>query len=82
MMFDKMKIDATITMEYENSKDADIALKSLEIENKGYIESKKEDNILHFCLKGNSIRTFLATSDDLIFSEILVEKMLESASSE
>ncbi|RBQ22356.1 hypothetical protein ALNOE001_20990 [Candidatus Methanobinarius endosymbioticus] len=81
-MFDNMKIDAVITMEYENSKDADISLKSLDIDNKGYIESKKEYNIIHFSLKENSLRTFLSTADDLIFSEILVEKVIESASSE
>lgn len=80
MMFDRMKIDATITMEYKNFEDADISLKSLEIENKGYIESKKEYSILHFSLKGNSISTFLTTADNLIFSEILVEKVIESAS--
>ncbi|MBZ9571225.1 hypothetical protein KQY27_06680 [Methanobrevibacter sp. TMH8] len=76
-----MKIEAEIKMEYENSKDADISLKSLEAENKGYVKSKKENNILTFSLKSDSLSTFLATADDLIFSEILVEKVLESVSS-
>ena len=80
-MFEIMKIEATIKMEYKNSKDADISFQSLEVENKGYIESTKEDNILKFSWKGDSLNTFLATADDLIFSEILVEKVLESASS-
>lgn len=81
-MFDMMKINATITLEYENSKNANISLKSLKIENKGYVESEKEDNVLHFSLKGTSLSTFLATADDLIFSEILVEKVIESASTD
>jgi len=80
-MFETMKIEATIEMEYKNSKDADISFQSLEVENKGYIESTKEDNVLKFSWKGDSLNTFLATADDLIFSEILVEKVLESASS-
>jgi len=80
-MFDKMKIEATIEMKYKNSKDADISFQSLEVENKGYVESSKENNILKFSWKGNSLPTLLATADDLIFSEILVEKVLESTSS-
>ena len=80
-MFETMKIEATIKMEYKNSKDADISFQSLEVENKGYIDSKKEENILNFSWKGESLNTFLATADDLIFSEILVEKVLDSASS-
>ncbi|MPL58142.1 hypothetical protein SDC9_03673 [bioreactor metagenome] len=80
-MFDKMKIDAKIEIEYKNSKDANISLKSLDVENKGYVESEKEENILTFKLKSKSLSNFLATADDLIFSEILVEKIIESASS-
>lgn len=80
-MFDKMKIEAIIEIEYKNSKDADISFQSLEVENKGYVESKKENNILKFSWNGTSLPTFLATADDLIFSEILIEKVLESASS-
>jgi hypothetical protein len=80
-MFETMKIEATIEMEYKNSKDADISFQSLEVENKGYIESEKEGNILKFTWKGESLNTFLATADDLIFSEILVEKVLDSTSS-
>ncbi|MCL2115455.1 MAG: hypothetical protein FWH29_04465 [Methanobrevibacter sp.] len=76
-----MKIEAKIQIEYKNSKDADISFQSLEIENKGYIESYKRENIVNFKVNSDSLSTFLATVDDLIFSEILVEKILESASS-
>jgi hypothetical protein len=76
-----MKIEAKIQLEYKDSKDADISFQSLEIENKGFIESNKRDNVLDFKLSSNSLSTFLATVDDLIFSEILVEKILESTSS-
>jgi hypothetical protein len=72
-----MKIEATIKIEYKNSKHATISSQALEVENKGFVESSKEDNLLKFSLKYNSLPTFLATADDLIFSEILVEKILE-----
>lgn len=75
-----MQINCEIQIEYENSKDADISFQSLEVENKGYIESNKYENILTYSLNSGSLSTFLATVDDLIFSEILVEKVLESAS--
>ena len=76
-----MKIEAIIQMEYENSKEAQISFQSLEVENKGFLKSELEGNILKFSLEGESLQTFLATADDLIFSEILVEKVLESSSS-
>lgn len=76
-----MKIEAKIQIEYKDSNYADISFQSLEIENKGYLESNKKDNILNFKFDSYSLSTFLATVDDLIFSEILVEKVLESASS-
>ena len=76
-----MKIEAIIQMEYENSKDGEISFQSLEVENEGFLKSELEGNILKFSLEGESLQTFLATADDLIFSEILVEKVLESSSS-
>ncbi|KZX17274.1 hypothetical protein MBCUT_03210 [Methanobrevibacter cuticularis] len=75
-----MKIDAKIQIEYGNSKDADISFQSLEVENKGFIKSNKEENILNYNLSAESLSTFLSTVDDLIFSEILVEKVLKSTS--
>ncbi|MCL2156837.1 MAG: hypothetical protein FWH54_02315 [Methanobrevibacter sp.] len=76
-----MKIEANIQIEYKDSKDADISFQSLEIENKGFIKSEKKDKVLNFKVNSDSLSTFLATVDDLIFSEILVEKILKSASS-
>ncbi|MDR2966867.1 MAG: hypothetical protein LBU74_02835 [Methanobacteriaceae archaeon] len=76
-----MKVEAKIQIEYKDSKDADISFQSLKIENKGYIESDRKDNLLNFKIYSDSLSTFLATVDDLIFSERLVEKILETASS-
>jgi hypothetical protein len=74
-----MKIDAEIQIEYRNSEDANISFQSLEVENKGYIESEIKENILNYSLSSESLSTFLATADDLISSEILVENVLKSA---
>lgn len=76
-----MRIEAKIQIEYKDSKNADISFQSLGVENKGYVESNIRDNVLNFKVDSDSLSTFLATVDDLIFSEILVEKVLKSASS-
>lgn len=73
-----MEIEAKIKMEYATKKQATIAKKSLDPENEGYLTSKQDDCILEFNLKGDSIRTILATVDDLIFNEITVENIMQN----
>ena len=73
-----MQIKAKIKMEYGNEKQATIAKKSLDPDNEGYLTSKQKDSILVFNLEGDSLRTILATADDLIFNEITVEKILQN----
>ncbi|MDO8870856.1 MAG: KEOPS complex subunit Pcc1 [Methanobacteriaceae archaeon] len=72
-----MFIKAQILMKYENKEQAEISLKSLDPENKNYLESEIEGSEVKFEIKGNSLSTFLATADDLIFCEMTVEKILE-----
>ena len=73
-----MQIKAKIKMEYATKKQAKIAKKSLDPDNKGYLTSKQEDSILEFNLEGDSIRTILATADDLIFNEITIENIMQN----
>lgn len=73
-----MQIKAKIKMEYGNKKQATIAKKSLDPDNEGYLTSKQKDSILVFNLEGDSLRTILATADDLIFNEITVENILQN----
>lgn len=73
-----MFVKAQIIIEYQTEQDAKIALKSLNPENENYLESEIEGEQLKFDLSGDSLRTFLATADDLIFCEMTVEKVLES----
>jgi hypothetical protein len=72
-----MKVKARITFQYHNEKQAKIAHKSLQPDNLGFIDSYRDNNSLICILKGKSVGTILSTADDLIFSEMMVEKILE-----
>ena len=71
-----MQIKAQLTFHYLQKEQAKIACRSLEPENRNYLESEVQNNDLICRINGESLQTFLATVDDLIFSEILVEKLL------
>ena len=75
-----MKIKAKKKIEYKDSKDAEISYKSLKVDDdEGYAESTIKDNIIDYTITSDSLGSFLATSDDLIASEILVEKVLDKS---
>ena len=58
-------------------KNSEIAFKSLEPDNIGYIKSFTDGKYFICSLSGNSIGTMLATADDLVFCETMVEKISE-----
>jgi hypothetical protein len=72
-----MQITAQLTFHYLREEQAKIAYQSLEPDNRNYLESKVVDKDLICEIRGESVPRVLATLDDLIFSEILVEKVLE-----
>ena len=72
-----MQITARLVFHYQEEEKALIAYQSLEPDNRNYLESKVVDNDLVCKIRGESVPRILATLDDLIFSEILVEKVLE-----
>ncbi len=72
-----MDIKAQIRFEYGTEKQAKIALKSLNPDNMGLINSYIYENKLFYDINGDSLNTFLATVDDLLFCEMMVEKVLE-----
>ncbi len=72
-----MKVKATITFHYHDENQAKIAFESLLPDNIGFIESYQAHDSLVCNLKGESLKTILSTADDLIFSEMLIEKVLE-----
>jgi len=72
-----MQITARLTFHYQGEEQAKIAYQSLEPDNRNYVESKVINENLTCEIHGESVPRVLATLDDLIFSEILVEKMLK-----
>lgn len=72
-----MQIKARITFGYQKEKQAKIALKSLSPDNIGLIHSNTEENRLIYDINADSLNSFLATVDDLLFCEIMVENVLE-----
>ena len=72
-----MKVKALFNFQYQTEEQAKIALKSLQPDNIGFLESYQDKDSLICILNGKSVRTILSTSDDLLFSEMVVEKTLE-----
>ena len=72
-----MKISGDLKFIYKSDEDAKIAFDSLEIDNEGYLESKLNANTVEYTINSEKLGTFLATVDDLIASEIVVEKISE-----
>ncbi len=72
-----MEVKSKITFIYRNNEEAQIALNSLKPDNMDFISSSIEDNVLIFNLESKSLRTIIATIDDIIFCEIMNEKILD-----
>ncbi len=72
-----MKIKAKISFHYQDEQQAEVAFESLQPDNIGFLESYQDRDSLVCDLKGESLKTILSTADDLVFSEMLVEKVLE-----
>jgi len=72
-----MKVKAQISFQYQTEKQAKIAYESLKPDNIGFLDSYQYNDCLICVLNGKSVRTILSTADDLLFSEMMVEKILE-----
>ncbi|MDI6644970.1 MAG: KEOPS complex subunit Pcc1 [Methanobacteriaceae archaeon] len=73
-----MNIKTKIKFVYNKEFQAKTVHKSLKPDNMGFIHSYVENNNLIYELEGKSLRTILATVDDLIFCEMMSEKVLDS----
>lgn len=73
-----MKINSKIKLKYKNTQHAKTTFDSLEIDNKGYLESELDNENITYTIKSESLGSFLSTADDLISSEIVVEKILNT----
>lgn len=72
-----MQINSVLIFHYESKEDATIGFKSLNPDDMRSINAKVEDNKLIYEIKEKSLKTYLATVDDLLFCEMIVEQVLE-----
>jgi len=72
-----MKINGDLTFIYKTADDAKVVFDSLEVDNEEYLTSKLNSNLIEYNVKSEKLGTFLATVDDLVASEIVVEKIVE-----
>jgi hypothetical protein len=72
-----MNVKTTITFCYHNENQAKVTFESLQPDNIGFLESFQDHSSVVCNLNGESLKTILSTVDDLIFSEMLIEKILE-----
>lgn len=72
-----MQIESTVIFIYETKKEAEIALGSIKPDNMGFVESYVENNSLVCKLDSESLRTTLATVDDILFCEMMAEKVID-----
>lgn len=77
-----MKIQGNIELKYNSSKNSQMVYKSLEIDNENFVESEINDEVINYTINSESLGSFLATVDDLIASEIVVEKILDTTNKE
>jgi len=70
-----MKVKSKIELKFKTQKDAEIIYKTLEVDNKNFLDSKLENNTIIYTIDNDSLTTTLATIDDLIACEILSEKI-------
>lgn len=75
-----MNVKARIKFNYRHGEGAENAFKALQPDNIGFIDSHVVKNSFICDLKSSAIGTLLATADDLLFCEMMVERMSEFAS--
>ncbi|MGF7119509.1 KEOPS complex subunit Pcc1 [Methanobacterium oryzae] len=72
-----MEIKSKITFTYKTKDEAEIVLGSLKPDNMDFIVSYVEDDSLICKLESSSLRTTLATIDDILFCEMMTEKIID-----
>jgi len=77
-----MEIISKIIFTYGTEEEANVALGSLKPDNMDFIKAHVEKNSLICDLESSSLRTTLATIDDLIFCEMMTEKIIDFTNNE
>jgi hypothetical protein len=77
-----MEIESRITFVYGTEKEAKVALGSLKPDNMDFIKAHIEKSSMICDLESRSLRTTLATIDDLLFCEMMTEKIIDFTNNE
>ncbi|OPY22739.1 MAG: hypothetical protein A4E27_01725 [Methanobacterium sp. PtaU1.Bin242] len=77
-----MEIKSRITFTYRTEKEAQIALDSLKPDNMGFLETHVEFQSLICDLESRPLKTALATIDDLLFCEMISERIIDFTNNE
>lgn len=72
-----MNVKGEIIFTYKDEKDSKLVYDSLEVDNEDFLKSKLNSNKIEYEIVNEKLGSFLATVDDLIASEIVVEKIIE-----
>lgn len=72
-----MKINGLITLKYETEESASMIYDSLEVDNENYVKGTQDHETIKYEINSENLGSFLATTDDLIASEIVAEKIIE-----
>lgn len=72
-----MRISGDLTFIYKDEKNAKLVFDSLDVDNEDYLKSKLAGNAIEYNVTSEKLGTFLGTVDDLVASEIVVEKIVE-----
>ena len=71
-----MKINGEIIFTYKSESNARVVFDSLEVDNENYLKSSINGNSIEYQINNDKLGSFLATVDDLIASEIVVENII------
>ena len=71
-----MKITCNLNFIYSNKNNAELVFNSLEIDNENYLKSELKDTTIKYNIRSEKLGSFLQTVDDLVASEIVVEKII------
>jgi len=74
---DNMKISCNVKIDYENEKETNAILNSIEVDNLNYIQSKKNGKTLVTRIESDSISSLIHTLDDYLACVSIAEKIIK-----
>ena len=72
-----MKISCNVKIDYENEKETNAILNSIEVDNLNYIKSEKKGKSLVTTIESNSISSLIHTLDDYLACVSIAEKIIK-----